>query len=570
MDLKLNKDTSIDIERLIESRLVILANSGAGKSWLIRRIAEQAAGKIQTIILDPEGEFSTLREKFDFLHAGKDADVPAEPKSAALLALKLLELGTSAIVDLYELHPQERQRFVKLFCDALVNCPKELYHPVLIILDEAHDYVPEGKPSEATYSVEALASKGRKRGQCLVLASQRISKLSKNAASECNNKLIGRASQDIDMKRAGDELGLTKDKIVQLRQLKPGEFYAFGPAISDEVQKIQVGDVKTTHAKVGYAAAKAKKTPPTAAIKKVLAKLKDLPEEAVKEARTSAELKQQVRDLSRKLSEKPAPAADPKAIEKAVNQAVKAALHKQDLAWEKVVGSWKKYGTTLKSIVAELMAVYPVAGKKIEALNKPHDRPDGMWWSPSNVEIVKIDPTKKILDAGFKTHYTPPTPDTKPLEIGVVKKWGPGELAVLGACAQHTNGITREHLTVLTGYKRASRNTYLQRLGAAGLVRSEGERFFATQQGIEELGDSYTQLPESGPELVDHVMKTLPPGEAKILQALLDNPEGVEREELTNITGYTRASRNTYIQRLGARQLVVVQGSIVKAADILL
>lgn len=296
----LNKDISIDLDRLIQSRMVILANSGSGKSWAIRRIAEESIHKIQTIIIDPEGEFSSLREKHDLILCGKDSDVPVETRSASLLATKLLEINKSAVLDLYELHPRERQTFVKLFCESLVNAPKHLYHPVLIILDEAHDYVPEGKPSEATYAVEALASKGRKRGQCLILASQRISKLSKNASAECNNKLIGRASQDIDYIRAGAELGFNKaDSATRLRNLKPGQFYAYGPAISDDIIELTIGSVQTTHEKIGYK--QAMKVPPASdAIKKVLEGLKDLPQVAQKEAQTVAELKKENAELKGK------------------------------------------------------------------------------------------------------------------------------------------------------------------------------------------------------------------------------------------------------------------------------
>ncbi len=362
--LKLNNDVAVDLEKLIESGMVILANSGGGKSYLIRRIAEQAVDKVQTIIIDPEGEFSSLREQYDFILCGKDADVPAEPRSAALLATKLLELNKSAVIDLYELHPQERQRFVKIFCDALVNCPKALYHPVLIVLDEAHEYVPEGKPSEATWSVELLASKGRKRGQRLILASQRLSKISKNATAECNNKLIGRASQDIDMKRAGDELGFSKEKLVQIRQLKPGEFFAFGPAISDEVIKLQIGPVKTAHAKVGYKGT-IKTPPPSEVIKKVLSALKDLPQEAANEAKTMQEMKQQITQLKRELTQ----STSKKEVsggfdQKFVEKEVKEAVLNRDKQWKKYTDDLEKnvtkIATVISSIELNLLAPKPV------------------------------------------------------------------------------------------------------------------------------------------------------------------------------------------------------------------
>jgi hypothetical protein len=39
-----------DISSLVDTRLLIQANSGGGKSWLLRLIAERAG--IQTIVLD--------------------------------------------------------------------------------------------------------------------------------------------------------------------------------------------------------------------------------------------------------------------------------------------------------------------------------------------------------------------------------------------------------------------------------------------------------------------------------------------------------------------------------------
>ena len=109
--------------------MLVQANSGGGKSWLIRRILEQSHGKVQHIVIDLEGEFSSLREQHDYVIAGRDGDTPAETNSAALLARKLLELNVSAILDLYELHYQDRKHFVRLFLESMINAPKDLWHP---------------------------------------------------------------------------------------------------------------------------------------------------------------------------------------------------------------------------------------------------------------------------------------------------------------------------------------------------------------------------------------------------------------------------------------------------------
>lgn len=82
---------AIDVDRLISTRMLACANSGSGKSWALRRILEQTHGAAQQIVLDPEGEFFTLRERLDYVLAGKGGDCPAEPRSAVRAAAELFD-----------------------------------------------------------------------------------------------------------------------------------------------------------------------------------------------------------------------------------------------------------------------------------------------------------------------------------------------------------------------------------------------------------------------------------------------------------------------------------------------
>ncbi len=313
----INDTVGIDLSTLIDTRLLVQANSGGGKSWLLRRLLEQSHGKVQQIVIDLEGEFSTLREKYDYILAAKEGDTAAEPRSAALLARRLLELNVSAIIDLYELSHQERKRFVRLFLSAMINAPKSLWHPCLVIVDEAHVFAPQTGQSEAMEAVIDLATRGRKRGYCAVLATQRLSKLHKDAVAEMNNKLIGRTGLDIDRKRAAEELGFTtKEDAISLRNLAPGEFYAFGPAISESVTKVTVGPVTTSHPKAG-ARIITQVTPPTAKIRQIIAQLADLPQEARQEAQDMEALKTENANLKRRITQlekQPQPVAAPKVV----------------------------------------------------------------------------------------------------------------------------------------------------------------------------------------------------------------------------------------------------------------
>lgn len=133
-----------------------------------------------------------------------------------------------------------------------------------------------------------------------------------------------------------------------------------------------------------------------------------------------------------------------------------------------------------------------------------------------------------------------------------------GEHRILTAVAQHQDGCTRQQLTVLTGYKASTRNTYIQRLRVRGLV-TDTDRLRVTDAGRVELGPSLEPLP-TGSSLVSYWLAKLPDGERRILDALLAQP--LTRDEITDRTGYKPSTRNTYIQRLRSRELVYFEGDL--------
>lgn len=264
-----------DLATLVETRLLVQAGSGYGKSWLLRRLLEQTHGSLQQLVLDVEGNFRTLREHFKYVYAATDGgDIPVNPRTARVLAQRLLELNVSAILNLFELKMPDRIAFVRHFLEGLIDAPKSSWHPALVVLDEAQVFCPQTGRVESTDAVIDLASRGRGRGFCAVLATQRLAKLHKDAAAEMQNKLIGRAGVDIDAERAGDELGLKPRARAQLRELPIGHFFAMGPAFSTPPGTvIKVGKVKTTHPRPGMV------VPPLAVpaeVRSILPQLTDL------------------------------------------------------------------------------------------------------------------------------------------------------------------------------------------------------------------------------------------------------------------------------------------------------
>lgn len=569
----LGDGVEINVNRLLVSRLLIQANSGAGKSWTIRRLLEQTYGACQHIVIDVEGEFHSLRQKFDYVLAGKGGDCPADVKSAPLLARRLLELNVSAVIDIYELGLQ-RTRFVQLFLEALVNAPRDLWHPALIVVDEAHLFCPEKGRGEAssTAAVIDLMTRGRKRGFCGVLATQRISKLNKDAAAECNNKLIGRSSLDVDMKRAGEELGFTsREEMQQLRKLPAGTFFAFGPALSAEVVELKIGPVQTTHPEAGEQAPPP--TPPRERIRKVLGELADLPKEAEEELRTTAELRTRVKQLEAeaRVAAKDAPSAP---AAKAVKELVPLVTPKNLAALTKVVERMHadiekldrvrdRLAQAQQAVVSEADNLRRFTEQIITKIyeGKPPTASPQTGRSTASRAPVAARPRDSVTGAGSERRGSGVTAGETALPVG--------EAATLRALIQYPNGLRREQLTVLTRYKRSTRDAYIARLRERGFVEVQADRVTATQAGVDAMPHA-EPLP-TGAALRELLDRELPTGERQVLGVLCDRyPEAVAREELDEPTGFKRSTRDAYLSRLAAKELVLEAGrGMVKASDTL-
>lgn len=73
-------------------------------------------------------------------------------------------------------------------------------YPIVIVLEEAQNYIAEKKESVAKIVFERIAREGRKYGISLVVCSQRPSELSKTVLSQCNSFIIHRLQNPEDQK----------------------------------------------------------------------------------------------------------------------------------------------------------------------------------------------------------------------------------------------------------------------------------------------------------------------------------------------------------------------------------
>ncbi len=239
----------LDIEELLATRLLVQGNSGSGKSHLLRRLLEQSAPWVQQVVIDPEGDFVTLSDKYG--HVVVDGE--RTEAELAGIANRIRKNRVSCVLTLEGLDLEEQMRAAAAFLNGMFDADRDYWYPVLVVVDEAQMFAPSvgGDVSEDARKMSLgamtnLMCRGRKRGLAGVIATQRLAKLAKNVAAEASNFLMGRTFLDIDMARAADLLGMDRRQAEMFRDLKRGNFVALGPALSRRPLPIVIGNVETS------------------------------------------------------------------------------------------------------------------------------------------------------------------------------------------------------------------------------------------------------------------------------------------------------------------------------------
>jgi hypothetical protein len=239
----------LDLEELLATRLLVQGNSGSGKSHLLRRLLEQSAPMVQQCVIDPEGDFVTLADRFG--HVVVDA-ARTEAELTAI-AGRIRQHRVSVVLDLEGLDIEQQMKAAAAFLGGMFDAERDYWYPVLVVVDEAQLFAPAvaGEVSDEARKTSLgamtnLMCRGRKRGLAGVIATQRLAKLAKNVAAEASNFLMGRTFLDIDMARAADLLGMERRQAEQFRDLARGDFVALGPALSRRPLPVTIGTVETS------------------------------------------------------------------------------------------------------------------------------------------------------------------------------------------------------------------------------------------------------------------------------------------------------------------------------------
>ncbi len=144
--------------------------------------------------------------------------------------------GNLTIIDLSDLiNVRKKQIIVSYFAQRLFyERRNKTIPPFLLVLEEAHQFVPENASKEAAISrsiMRTIAREGRKFGASLCLVSQRPVQLDTTALSQCNTHIILRITNPYDLKHIGESSeGLDSKSLEMITSLRVGEALIVGEA----------------------------------------------------------------------------------------------------------------------------------------------------------------------------------------------------------------------------------------------------------------------------------------------------------------------------------------------------
>jgi hypothetical protein len=556
--LRLSPDLALP-EEAITQTFGVLGMRGSGKSNVAVVMAEAMyrAG-LHWVAIDPKGDWWGIRSATDgkspglpvVILGGRHGDVPLEPTSGIMLADLIIEHTLTCVLDLSEFSEGDKIRFLagvgreEGFAGRLYRRKSEEQPPTHLFFEEAHDYIPQQvmrDKAKLLHDCSKLLLWGRARGIGGTAISQRSARIHKDVLTQIDTLIVLRvtAPQDRDAIAAWVKYhGQSHDLLMSLAGLKNGEGWVWSPEWLNTLKQVQF--LRRSTFDSGATPEVGKKGARPATLADVdLGALRERMAATIERAKATdpRELQREVARLKAELARKPQAVVAVPAV-KEIRVEVPILKDGQIARLEKVVGTWDQATTRLVSVGQVMSQEAKALTAALVAAKNGARPPAAPLVRPFPAMAPRLVPSPRPASGGLTL----------------------GERKILKAIAQYPGGASREQLTVLTGYKRSSRDTYLQRVQQRGLIAAHGGRIIATPAGVEALAGDFEPLP-TGAALREHWLGRLPEGERRIL-AIVANafPHGVERERISDLTGYKRSSRDTYLQRLAARQLVVNEG----------
>lgn len=496
----------------------ILAKKGAGKTnAAIVLLEEVYAAGAPVVSIDPKGDHWGIRANgagdglpipvFGGLHG----DIPLEPAAGAYIADLVRSKRLSVVLDVSEFTIGERARFLTAFADRLYRY--DAHDPMLLLLEEAHEYIPQqvrGEDARMVGAFERLVKLGRHKGIGVVMVTQRSSSLNKNVLTQADNLFVLRTTSPQDRLAVKGWLDTNSEAasiLAELQSLQTGECWLVQPERGAPVKfrwrMRHTYDAGATP-KLGD-----KPRPPASLadvdLTEISAAMADTIEKA--KAEDPKQLRATIADLQKQLAKRP--------VEEVVRE-VETIVEIPVLSDED-----RALLTSVHDVAGSILARFPELRSE-RVLVARQSAPMTPRVVPRTVEARATRSDRAASTSGVSL--------------------GKAQRAVLTVLATYGER-THVQLAILAGYSSKSggfANT-LSGLRTAGYIVGGRAGISVTPEGLEALGE-FEPLP-SGQALIDHWFGQVGQQHRAILSALLEvYPRSLTHNEIAERTEYSPTS----------------------------
>ena len=165
---------------------------------------------------------------------------------------ELVENGKTTIINLKGVPPEIQQLIVKRLSTFLFELRKKgSIPPLMMVVEEAHNYCPQQGTVLSSQPLSTIASEGRKFGLGLMVISQRPAKIDKNVLSQCGTQIILKVTNPNDVKAiAASVEGLTNGMTDEITTMPIGMAMVVGAGIESPLL-IEVRPRESRHGGAG-------------------------------------------------------------------------------------------------------------------------------------------------------------------------------------------------------------------------------------------------------------------------------------------------------------------------------
>lgn len=574
-ELVLSRDLHLP-SSAVTQRQAFLGLPGSGKSYAATKEAELMYDVgAQFVAIDPVGIWYGLRLDGKGkglpipVFGGLRGDIPLEPTSGAMMADLIVDRRLTCVLDVSQFeHDTDKARFATGFAARFFWRMKASPSAVHVFLEECQEFVPQNpaKGEETMlHNFVRMTKLGRNYGIGMSLISQRPQEINKKALNLTECLFAFQMSGSHERKAIRDwvqAVGADEKILDVLPTLEVAHAHVYSPRWLRVSKTVKIGEKRTADVSstpsVGQSTIQSK---PLAKIdlelirKEMASTIERAKADDPKALRAEiAKLKKEVSSASRTtydVSKIVSGAEIQKQISTAVTRATEQIRKDQDRQSRLWAMELRKIGKLMEAAVVrvndvaddvEKTAIVPVARLAVSGTREGTIR---ITPAPKRGERVTVDIDAMIGRSNGS---------------GDLPK---GEKIVLNAIAQF-DGADMDQLSVITGYKKASRDAYIARLKKKGFLEIDGGRLLATDAGMAALGSDFEPLP-TGVDLRNFWIQRLPAGESVILQELIHAPKGMRSSDFES-RGYKPSSIAAYVTRLKAKRLVIVENGVITAS----